>query len=362
MKHASFLVLCGFFQTFLFGQDYQSNLQPGAVFDQERLEIIHRAHVFPEQTQLSLAILSHDSIAYLGCLRKGDSLIQVSNKDAIFEIGSISKVFTSILMAYAIQENRIHLDQQISELLPFALHADDPITFKHLSNHSSGLPRLPENLFPIMAKSPDNPYQDYDEEALEHYLKKQLKTTSTPGEKSSYSNLGAGLLGHLMAEIYDSTYEFLLQQKILGPLKMASSSSDGGMHRDRQIQGYDRKGRTTSHWDFQALAGAGAIRSTASDLMKFAKFSMQQNEINDLVQQQTLAINDQYGVALGWHTISVNDKDWVWHNGGTGGFRSCLAVCPSAQYAIVILSNVSAFHSKSDLIDEMCFELAKSMN
>ncbi len=361
IKVSVFLCAC-LATSLVFCQNLTNTLKPQGWFGADQLNIIRGAEKFPVQTQLSIAIHQAGDTDYLGCLRGDSSLTSISNEQSIFEIGSISKVFTSMLMAVAIQEGRIRLNQPIQETLPFKLHTETPVTFKQLSNHSAGLPRLPENFFPVMAKSPDNPYQSYDNSHLEEYLKSEMKTLFPPGEKSQYSNLGAGLLGYLMERIYDQSYESLLQEKICQPLNLMMTSTKSPLAGYQEVEGQNRHGKKTSHWDFLALAGAGAVRSSVTDLMKFAEYNFQENEINDLMQGKTMDVDGDIGVALGWHTFKLGEVVWIWHNGGTGGFRSCLAICPSQKRAVAILSNVSAFHKESDVIDQICRQLAKSIS
>ena len=331
-------------------------------FPSDRLGIISdKGKGFPKNTELALAIIEGDQVYYYGCRRENDSLVTRENRDAVFEIGSISKVFTSILMSHAINDGKIELHQPIQDVIDFKFAFEDSITFWHLSNHTAGLPSIPSNMFPMMAKMPDNPYKDYDGQALERYLKEDIKTNAPIGEKSQYSNLGVGLLGYLLTKISEQPYESLLQERIFEPLKMGSSTTRKSLVATKLVKGQNRHGKPTSSWDFDALAGAGAICSSVEDLVKFAKFSFMQNPINDLIQTKTIGINHEMGVALGWHTYRLRDLTWFWHNGGTGGYRSCMAVDPQNKRAIIILSNVSTFHSESDQIDSICFELARSM-
>ncbi len=340
------------------------DLRPEPGFAPDRLAWIgQRAASFPDGTQMAIALVSGAEVFYYGLIRQGDSIRAIENQKAVFEIGSISKVFTSLLMGYAVLDRQISLDQPIREVLPHDLGTDEKITFRQLSNHSSGLPRLPDNLFPLMAKSPDNPYRDYDEVALQAYLTGPVELDFSPGQRSSYSNLGAGLLGHLLERVADLPYETLLQERICQPLGLHATTSDRGRVSDRLVGALNRHGKPTANWDLNVLVGAGGICSSISDLVRFAQFSFKEDlPINAMVQAKTLSINDSTSVALGWHIKhQANGGDWVWHNGGTGGYRSCLAVHPQQEKAVVILSNVSAFHTKSGEVDVICMELASEL-
>ena len=339
-----------------------TGLELKAGFDLISLEIISKAQAFPPHTQLSLAIITNDSTNHYGCIWDGQEFTLIQNQDSVFEIGSITKVFTSTLLAHAVIDGKMTLDQPIQTYFPFDLSVGKEITARHLANHTSGLPRVPANFMASMVKNPDNPYKEYGEKELLSYLKNQLTLEKEPGTISSYSNLGMGLLGHLIGKRYGQSYESLLQEKICQPLQMNLTTTLYKSIGKSLVLGQNRNGKRTSNWDFSVLAGAGAIRAPVSDLLKFVQFSFEPNGVNAMIQSETVKVDETIGVALGWHTYHLDQRAWIWHNGGTGGYRSCMALDPSRRKAVVLLSNVSAFHSKADEIDAIVFELAKKMN
>ena len=138
----------------------------------------------------------------------------------IYEIGSVTKAFTGTLLADMIERGEVKLDQPIAELCPKGVTppefaADQPITLMHLATHTSGLPRLPDNMAP---KDPLNPYADYTAKQMDEFLNKH-KLRRAPGEYE-YSNFGAGLLGELLARRAGKTYEALVVERIADPLGM----------------------------------------------------------------------------------------------------------------------------------------------
>lgn len=318
---------------------------------------------FPEFTELSIAIIKGKEVEYLGFIKKDTVFQAKENHQSVFEIGSLSKVFTSTLLAHQVQEGKLKLDQSAKSLLPFALKGNPKITLQHLANHTSGLPRLPENIMPLLSQNPDNPYKNYNEEKLKEYCTKELKLQSVVGEKYEYSNLGAGLLGYALAKDSKKSYEELLQEIIFKPLQMQASTTKRDLIKDKLVAGLNPSGKPTSNWDLEVLAPAGAILSSVEDLSKYAMANLDTtNQVFNLQRTKTFQINKSMGVALGWHIITEeNGGQFYWHNGGTGGYTSFLAIDTQKQIAIVILSNVSAFHPKMGNIDALGVELLKAI-
>ena len=146
---------------------------------------------FPNKSQLSIAFILNNTVNYVGIEKINNRLLSINNCDSIFEIGSITKLFTSTLLANLIKENVLNLNDPIETVLPYKLRQSVKdrmlITYKTLANHTSGLPRMPDNYI-----------TGYDSALLRIYLQRQLSLNSVPGEKYQYSNLGVGILGYLL--------------------------------------------------------------------------------------------------------------------------------------------------------------------
>lgn len=315
---------------------------------------------FPELTELSIALIKEkDNIEYQGFVKKDTLFESKENSKSVFEIGSVSKVFTSTLLAHQVQKGKLKLDQPVKSLLHFKLKGNPPITLQQLANHTSGLPRLPENIMPLLRKDPDNPYKDYDEEKLKEYCSKELKLQSEVGKKSEYSNLGAGLLGYALSQHSKKSYEKLLQENIFQPLKMQHSTTNRDLVKNRLVLGLNPSGKPTSNWDMAVLAPAGGILSTVEDLSKFAIANLDStNQVFNLQRLSTFTINKSMSIALGWHLITTQKGyQFYWHNGGTGGYTSFLAIDVQKGCAVVILSNVSAFHPNMSNLDALGVDL-----
>ena len=274
--------------------------------------------------------------------------------DTVFEIGSITKVFTSLLLADAVKRGEVGLEDPIAKHLPSTVAVPvrgRAITLEDLASHRSALPRLPTNFAP---KDPSNPYADYTVENLYQFLSTQQLTRDV-GASYEYSNLGAGLLGHLLARRTGMDYEALVKARITGPLGMPNTVVTlSPALRARLAAGYDASLAPTNNWDLPTLAGAGALRSTANDMLTLleAFLGYRQNALApamaEMVKPRAPA-GPNTQIALGWHITTGNDKTIVWHNGGTGGYRSFLAFDPAARAGVVVLANAGTIAGPDDI-------------
>ncbi|MDX1548316.1 MAG: serine hydrolase [Rhodothermales bacterium] len=263
----------------------------------------------------------------------------------VFEIGSITKAFTGLLLAEMAARGEVALDDPVARYLPegVSMPGGEAITLAHLASHTSGLPRLPTNFAPA---DMGNPYADYTAEQLYAFLN-AYTLPRAPGEQYAYSNLGMGLLGHVLARRAGTDYETLLRERILGPLGLG----DTGIaltedQRARLATGY-RDGRPVAYWDLPALAGAGALRSTADELLRFlaAHLGLAGTPLDAVMDEATTPRAEAAGpnhVGLGWHVRRTDRSEMVWHNGGTGGFSSFAGYDPARGRGVVVLANSSA--------------------
>jgi serine-type D-Ala-D-Ala carboxypeptidase/endopeptidase len=292
-------------------------------------------------------------IAY-GQLEKGDA--RALNGDTVFEIGSATKVFTSLLLADMVQRGEVALDDPVTKYLPPGTKVPErngrSITLVDLATHTSGLPRVPANLMP---KDPANPYADYSVAQLYQFLS-TYQLTRDIGSKYEYSNLGGGLLGHVLARRAGMDYEALVRSRICDPLGMTSTritlSPD---MKARLAAGHNQGMETVANWDLPTLAGAGALRSTANDLLTFLAANLGYTK-SPLAPAMAAMRNvrrptDQAGleVALGWHVFTTGGREIIWHNGGTGGYRSFMGFDPQTRIGVVVLSNAGTVAGVDDI-------------
>jgi len=316
---------------------------------------------FPENTQISIALIDGTKTTYIGIIKRKNELFWVDNQNEIFEIGSISKVFTTVLLSHFIHQKKATLQETLQQQFHFSLKNGQNITLQQLANHTSGLPRLPQNIYPLLSLYPNDPYQHYTSKLLENYLEKDVVLAYTTGAKSEYSNLGVGLLGYILTQKSKKSYEDLMQKYIFKPLKMKNSTTLlSNVSQENLIKGRDLQGEIISNWNFtDALVGAGGIKSSASDMVKFIRKNLENTAVYNLPQHATFSINNQRKVGLGWQILLQKNKEILWHNGGTGGYRSCIAINKKGGKGVLVLSNISAFHNASNKIDALCFNLLK---
>jgi len=325
-----------------FQQAYEGKITEG------QSKLIHtEAKGFFNQTQLSIAIIKNGQPEFYGVKIENDTLFSVENKDQVFEIGSISKVFTATLLADLSLEGKLKLNDPASKYLPYKLKTDPLFTLTQLSNHSSGLPRLPDNLV-LSEVDMANPYKDYGEEKLRKYLTEQLELIQDPDLKFDYSNLGVGLLGYILTRIDSSSYEEMIQRRITQPLQMESTTVEREKVMNQLVKGLDVDGTETPNWDLNVLQGAGAILSSIQDLTKFALAQFNPaNKVLVLTQKKTFSITPyDKAIGLGWMIENKKVGKWLLHSGGTGGYTSYITLNLEKKNAVIILSNVSGFSEK----------------
>jgi CubicO group peptidase (beta-lactamase class C family) len=277
-----------------------------------------------------------------GETRLENSLLPTNH--TLYDIGSITKTFTSTLLALAVNEGKVKLSSPITEFLPDSV-ASNPalkgITLVQLANHTSGLPRMVTNWERTVTHI-GQPYSNYDTKHLFSYLK-SVKGIRPPGMKYEYSNSAVGLLGVILEKIYETPYPELVTKYILIPAKLnqtkfAIKGSDTAL----LAQGYTEILIPAAPWEFKAMQAIGVLKSSAMDLLLYGKL-----QLSDAPTPLSKAIKlthvltykeDQASIGLGWHFLGGNPKI-VWHNGATGGYRSLVCVDRERNIVVVVLTN-----------------------
>ncbi|MFB7473385.1 serine hydrolase domain-containing protein [Kitasatospora sp. NPDC056184] len=284
--------------------------------------------------------------------------------DTLFEIGSVTKVFTSLALARMTLAGTVALDEPLADLLADALPAGvavpakgpAPIALRHLATHTSGLPRLPSGMLLSSLLNPNKP-DPYAHCTTEWLLGSLGRTTAraVPGRSFRYSNLGAGLLGLALAHRAGVSYGELVRREVCEPLGLADTVPAPDAERTARLApGHTAGGRPVPGWDLAALAGAGALRSTAADLAVFLQAQLAAGpEGTDggsplgpaiaLTREVRHQVNPFAWMHLGWmgHRLHARQGGHLklWHNGGTGGYRSFTAFDPEKQVGVVVLAN-----------------------
>ena len=272
------------------------------------------------------------------------------NAHTLFEIGSITKVFTALLLADGVVRGQWRLDSPVRELLPASVTLPSrdgvEITLMHLATHTSGLPRSPSRLglrenIAYLRRGTD-PYAGLRAadvlDGLHGTRLRHRPGTGTP----RYSNLGFGLLGIALSAATGADFGTLVWQRICGPLAMADTVTDDQMtagHRERMAAGHRTRRRGAEQWPLTGIPGAGALRSTAADMERFlaAQLDPATTELDEAIRLcQSPAPGGPEQMGLGWHFAGPGT---LWHNGGTGGFRSIIVVDRRQRLGAVALVN-----------------------
>lgn len=273
----------------------------------------------------------------------------------VFEIGSISKIFTVLLLADMVTRGEVAFDDPAEKFLPSGTRMPEGghrITLLDLATHRSGLPRLPDNM--PLADS-DDPYANYSEARLLEYLG-SYKLTREAGARYEYSNVGMGLLGYLLARRAGRDYADLVRDRITGPLGMKDTvialSHDQKM---RLAPGHDDATRRAKPWSMAILAGAGGLRSTANDMLVLLdaltgrKATRLRSAMDVMLATRWPASEPDQETGLAWLARKGPAGEIVWHDGGTGGYRATLAWDPARRRGAIVLINAAAEPATNDI-------------
>jgi serine-type D-Ala-D-Ala carboxypeptidase/endopeptidase len=268
----------------------------------------------------------------------------VAPERLIFNIGSISKVFTGLLLAQAVRSDKLRMESTLREVMgkeqSFASEHVAAITLEQLATHTSGLPRIPKDL--LESADPEDPYAAYNRAALNRSIS-MITLDHAPPFASEYSNLGVGLLGDILARLEGKTWEELVIQHITDPLGMKDTRMTLSQEqKSRLAPPYDGADKTQS-WRMNALAGAGALHSTAADLMLLAQALSRPadsplRELIEMAEQPRAEGN----VGLCLQITGKEGAKGYWHNGGGGGYHSWMSARPKGNSLVVLLINNDA--------------------
>jgi serine-type D-Ala-D-Ala carboxypeptidase/endopeptidase len=294
-----------------------------------------------------VAVVTSDSVRYFSYGHLSSADPSAPTRSTIFEIGSLTKLFTATLLADMIEKNEVRAADSVQSLLPavkLPTRHNKQITLEHLATHTSGLPRVP--LF-LIFKGLDDPYANEDESRLYAVLD-GIALKSDPGKVSDYSNLGFALLGNALAHKLNSDYESLIAQRICDPLNLSDTRITLTPPQQHRLATGHRDGAVAPYWHFTAYAPCGGLHSTAADLAKFLRANM---NLDQTPLSKTLAAarhprftmdkgaNQQIGFA--WITQPLDDTSdtLTWHNGGTGGFSCFLGFSNHHPLGVIVLFN-----------------------
>lgn len=281
---------------------------------------------------------------------------QLPGKQTIYEIGSITKSFTGILLAKAVLDGKINLSDDIRKYLaesyPNLSYKGVPITIQDLSNHTSRITRIFPNLWERPAYDSLNPFGGYSRTLLYEGLHR-MKMDTFPGKVYSYSNMAVALLGTILEDVYKEDYFTLVFDNILQPLAMKNTRIDlSKIPADRIAWPHNEKREAVPLWDASLLPAMGGLCSTTADLVSYILGNNKEADpAIKLSHQRTFGTN-QEGMALNWFIHNSSDGYKILeHGGGTGGSRSSLECLPQLNSGFVILTNSLA--NRNDLEQEL---------
>jgi D-alanyl-D-alanine-carboxypeptidase/D-alanyl-D-alanine-endopeptidase len=286
----------------------------------------------------------------------GNGSDKQADADTVFEIGSCTKTFTALLLLDMVQRGQMKLEDPVAMYLPDSVklptHNGKQITLVNLAAQESGLPHDCDNFH---GKTSAENFATYTVDDMYDYLGR-YKLTQDPGEAFRYSNIGMGLLGHVLAKKANTTFESLLVDRICQPLHMDSTRITlSPEQKSRFAQGHDEKGKPTANFELPAIAGAGAIRSTANDLLKYvaAHLAITPSPLTPLMEKthefRHLSPDINFGnTGMPWYDQSAMNapgSQIIGHGGGTGGYVSFIGFDLKQHRGIVVLSNQTTIHS-----------------
>ena len=279
---------------------------------------------------------------YYGSTAKDERPI---DENTIFEIGSVTKVFTTLLLADMVENGQIDLSDPIDKFLPddvvIPSKNGKKITILDLATHTSGLPRFPDD-FPVLDS---NTMHEYDREKMYDFLS-SVEISREIGSQYEYSNIGVSLLGHIISLQAGQEYEKLVKERILDNFGMESTciKQCSGL-RDQFAKPHSFGNQVGELNLSKDMVGAGEIRSSGKDMLVFLSHAMGLKESSlknsfELAQTANHKIDDTLSVGLAWHITQNEDKrKIIWHNGATNGFASIIGFDPESNQGVIVLTN-----------------------
>ncbi len=293
-----------------------------------------------------VAIIDHDSTYYLSFGTKVRKEKSDFTKDDIFEVGSVTKVFTASLFSILISEGKINESDFVNDYLPSQYRNPrlSKLTVNQLLHHQSGLPKRPL-FFGKKEKIAQNPYAHYQESDLLEFYRDYV-----PNEKTfEYSHTNYALLEIILSKVTGKNFQDILTEKLLKPLSLTSTFTDFPEARKNFIaQGYDKALKQVPPWSFASFKGSEAVKTSASDMVIFLKANMNMSGIplervlnKNFTSEQFRSFNNNLSISMGWHNVNKSNFNIVMHTGMTSGHHAFIGMVRETKTAVVIFSNSS---------------------
>jgi CubicO group peptidase (beta-lactamase class C family) len=314
----------------------------------------------PNETHVAVAKIKNGEVSYYGVIKEHDTLTYEQNHSNFFEIGSITGVFTSTILAEYMVTGKLNQESTISPYIKFPFYNNLDFKFVELANHTSGLLPRPSNMQMVMSQSKFNPYKNYDEDKFKKDLMQEVNLKREWGTKIFHSDFGVGLLAYALQQYAGKNYEELVQE-VFKRYGMKNSTTIKSKIEGSLISGRNQAGGPAVNWDMNALIGAGGIYSSVEELTQFALAQFDSaNTALRITRTQTFSESKTKSIGLGWNILKRESGVWYWQNGGTGGYTASMIIDPIKRNGVIVLSNISLF-TYERTADELCIALMKTL-
>lgn len=325
--------------------------------EQNYLDTIYKYthHRMPNQSEIAIAMIDNDQIVYYGFERRKDILIQKENSKSFFQIGSISKVFTSALLADLVYHNEVNLDSTIDRYLGYPLNSNLKLSLKSLANHTSGLNKLPTPWYMDILNNDEDqqPYRYATESWMDSFLRQSIEIVESQKGTSNYSNVGASVLGYTLGKYKKTEYDVLVKERIFNRYKMPNSFIYKSSDSNRMVKAYV-EGSKMELWDFNKFNPCGGIASNLIDMSQFVLANLDSsNQALALTHLPTYSKDPNMKTGLGWFLIkNESNHRWLFHNGSTLYHTSSMIIDLDTKKGIVLLSNtpINILHQYQDAL------------
>ncbi len=325
-------------------------------------KVQHFLSNFYPNTEIALGYIVSGKVYFKGFLKTDRSIKIIKNSTRLFEIGSITKVFTSNILAQLLIEGKTTKDTFIADILSIKSLKRSKITLEQLANHTSGLPRLPDNFYTIKNYDKHNPYKSYDETALIDFFQNHLVQPPIENRAFLYSNLGSGILGYVLSKIENKSFHQVVHQRIFEPLKM-NDSYFGMNTKKNSVIGLNKDGQVADNWEGGILSGGIGITSSVKDMSKFMIHILdKKNKVSTLQLAKTYPIEENHSIGLGWGIRDLPDGTKSYnHGGGSDGYSCYMKLHRASQSGVILLSNISAFHKCASQVNDLVSQLREGI-
>lgn len=281
---------------------------------------------------------------------------------AIYEIGSVTKVLTALLLSTMVEEGVVSLDDKVANFVPAGIRRakwTEAVSLLQLATHTSGLPRVLRRVWLRALWQDSGPYGN---SGLEELFSVELYRREAFQDQFRYSNYGFAVLGQLLAVAGNASYGHLLTRRVLVPLGLSESSISASNNVDKCAIGHDRRGKVVRSWDLGSYISAGGVCSTIDDMVRLIQAHLGSSpphmaSVIRAVLTNHVDVGRGESVGLGWHLRDRGDSCVAWHNGGTNGFGSFVALDVQTNMGLVILYD----SSHQPMVDSHGFEMLDTL-